>query len=471
MDIFTLKLNIHIKQPLYQQLYLFITGEIKAGNLKEGERLPSKKSLCSYLKVSQSTIETAYEMLVAEGYVRAVPRSGYYVCALDILPKISGEKQPAAAIPKPAAPKKYRYDFSTGAVDTTTFPYSSWAKITKEVMYQNPELLLHGDRQGDACLRQVLAKCLHEYRGVNCVPEQMIIGAGIEYLLDLVIQILDKNSVFALENPGYDTTYKIIGNNNRRIEPIGLDGDGMLVEQLEQSGANVAYITPSHQFPMGGTMPIGRRTRLLKWANAATNRYLIEDDYDSEFRSRARPIPALQGLDENGRVIYVGTFSRSIAPSIRAAYLVLPPELLMQYREKFGFSSSTVSRFEQHTLYRFIESGLYMRHLNRVGNLYKQRKEFLIEELTRVFGSRIQISGDNAGLHFLLHVNNGMSERELIESAARLGVKVYGLSAYDKSEQGAGDVCPKSTLVLGYAGLSEQELSEAVALLKKAWNK
>ena len=469
MDIFTCKLNFHTKQPLYQQLYLFLSNEIKMGNLKEGERLPSKKALCSYLKISQSTIETAYEMLAAEGYIRAVPRSGFYVCALDLLPVHHEEKAPMPIPQKQKKESTYRYSFSTGAVDTTVFPYSSWAKITKEIMYQNPELLLHGDRQGDYCLRQALSKCLHEYRGVNCVPEQMIIGAGIEYLLDLIIQILEKDSVFALENPGYDTTYKIIENNNRKIEPIGLDESGMLVEQLEQSTANIAYITPSHQFPMGVTMPIGRRAQLLNWANSAPNRYLIEDDYDSEFRSRARPIPALQGWDENGKVIYVGTFSRSIAPSIRVAYLVLPPNLLTTYQTEFSFSSSTVSRFEQHTLYKFIESGLFMRHLNRVGNLYKQRKEFLIDALTRQpFGKQIEITGDNAGLHFLLHVHNGMSEQELIQSAEKVGVKVHGLSEYDKTGHSG---CPKSTLVLGYAGLSEQELADAVSLLGKAWSK
>lgn len=468
MDIFTLELNFHTKQPLYQQLYQFLTNEIKAGNLKEGEKFPSKKALCSYLKVSQSTIETAYEMLVAEGYVRTVPRSGFYVCAIDLLPSLHTEKSSAVITPKQKKSKKYRYAFSTNAVDTTIFPYASWAKITKEIMYQNPELLLHGDRQGDDCLRQALTKWLHEYRGVNCVPEQIIVGAGIEYLLDLVIQILEKDSVFALENPGYDTTYKIIENNNRQIEPIGLDESGMRVEQLEQSKANVAYITPSHQFPMGVTMPIGRRTQLLKWANTAPDRYLIEDDYDSEFRSRARPIPALQGWDENEKVIYVGTFSRSIAPSIRVAYLVLPQNLLAKYQAKFSFSASTVSRFEQHTLYRFIESGLFMRHLNRVGNLYKQRKEFLIEELNRTFGKQIKISGDNAGLHFLLHVDNNMSEQELITSAEKVGVKVYGLSEYDKTGHSG---CPNSTLVLGYAGLQKQELAGAVSLLGKAWNK
>ncbi len=469
MDIFTLKFDFHSKQPLYQQLYSYLAKEIKEGRLKEGERLPSKKALCAYLKISQSTVETAYEMLTAEGYVGAVPRSGFYVCALDLLPGQLHKRTPAALPKQTQRQKEYRYHFSTGAVDTDIFPYSSWAKITREIMSQNPELLLRGDRQGDYCLRQALAKWLHEYRGVNCVPEQMIIGAGIEYLLDLIIQILEKDSVFALENPGYDTTYKIIENNNRKIEPIGLDESGMLVKQLEQSAANVAYITPSHQFPMGVTMPIGRRTQLLKWANAAPNRYLIEDDYDSEFRSRARPIPALQGLDENGKVIYVGTFSRSIAPSIRAAYLVLPSALLEKYQTKFSFSSSTVSRFEQHTLYRFIESGLYMRHLNRVGNLYKQRKEFLIDALSRQpFGKQMKITGDNAGLHFLLQVRNGMSERELIESAKEAGVKVHGLSEYDKTGLSGR---PNSTLVLGYAGLSKEELAEAADLLGKAWNK
>lgn len=465
MNAFCCKLDFKRKHPLYLQLYSLLVEEIRTDNLKVGERLPSKKALCAQLGISQSTVETAYDMLLAEGYIRSVPRSGYYVCQLERL-------EPSECSPPPSITKAkqseqpYRFYFSTSAVDTSAFPYASWAKLHKEVMYQNPDLLQRGDPQGDNCLRQSLCKFLREYRGVHCSPDQIVVGAGIEYLLDLVIQLLDQDAVFALENPGYDTTYHIIRNNSRPVVDIPLDKDGMDVGALYQSNATVAYVTPSHQFPMGVTMPIGRRIQLLKWASGSPDRYIIEDDYDSEFRFNIRPIPAMQGLNLHSKVIYVGTFSRSIAPSIRVAYLVLPPALLNRYLKKFTFSSSTVSRFEQHTLCRFLDSGLFSRHLNRVGNLYKQRKDYVIEQLHRAFESKISIQGDNAGLHFLIQIKNGMEERELIQRASHQGVKINGLSRYFRGDL---DGCPPSTLVLGYAGLSQEELNQSVALLKDVW--
>nr|WP_317413623.1 PLP-dependent aminotransferase family protein [uncultured Solibaculum sp.] len=466
MNAFLCKLDFNAKRPLYLQLYSFLVEEIKSGHLKVDERLPSKKSVCSRLGISQSTVETAYDMLLAEGYIRSIPRSGYYVCRLERLEPSESFPLPPIPLAKPSEPP-YRYYFSTSAVDTKAFPYVSWAKLHKEVMYQNPELLQRGDPQGDHCLRESLCQFLREYRGVHCSPDQIVVGAGIEYLLDLVLQLLEQDAVFALENPGYDTTYHIIRNNGRSVVDIPLDKDGMSITHLAQSGATVAYVTPSHQFPMGITMPIGRRTQLLKWASESPDRYIIEDDYDSEFRFNIRPIPAMQGLSPHGKVIYVGTFSRSIAPSIRVAYLVLPPTLLHRYLEKFTFSSSTVSRFEQHTLCRFLESGLFSRHLNRVGNLYKQRKDHTIKQLGQTLGSRMVIQGDNAGLHFLIQIKNGMEESELVKRALKQGVKINGLSRYFR-----GDVrqCPPSTLVMGYAGLCRQELSDAVHLLQKAWS-
>ncbi len=466
MNAFLCKLDFNRKHPLYLQLYSFLVQEIKSGNLKVDERLPSKKAVCAHLGFFFFKQKTAYEMLSAEGYIRSIPRSGYYVCQLERLePSEPSLSPPTALIKAPEPP--YRFYFSTSAVDTKAFPYASWAKLHKEVMYQNPELLQRGDAQGDDCLRESLCKFLREYRGVHCNPDQIVVGAGMEYLLDLVLQLLDQDAVFALENPGYDTTYHIIRNNGRSVVDIPLDRDGMSITHLAQSGATVAYVTPSHQFPMGITMPIGRRTQLLKWANESPNRYIIEDDYDSEFRFNIRPIPAMQGLSLHSKVIYVGTFSRSIAPSIRVAYLVLPPALLQRYLEKFTFSSSTVSRFEQYTLCRFLERGLFSRHLNRVGNLYKQRKDHVIKQLEKAFGNQIAIQGDNAGLHFLIQIKNGMEESELVRRALEQGVKINGISRYFR-----GDVkqCPSSTLVLGYAGLCQQELSDAVCLLKKAWD-
>ncbi len=446
--------------PLYEQLYRFVVGEILAGRLREGERLPSKRELCSRLQISQSTVETAYGLLVDEGYIRNAARVGFFVCPLE---RLEPGPEPEEKAPQRPAEPVYRYNFSTGNVDTSAFPYASWAKLTRETVYGNPELLQRGQRQGDMALRQALADFLHQYRGVACRAEQVVIGAGMEYLLDLVLQLLPRQAAFALEDPGYRATYRTVENNGRRILPIGLDEAGMDAAALEASGADVAYVTPSHQFPMGCTMPVGRRTQLLRWAAEKPGRYIIEDDYDSEFRHSSRPIPAMQGLDRKGRVIYIGTFSRSLAPGIRVAYLVLPEKLLGLYQQRFDYAACTVSRFEQQTLARFLERGGYARHLRRVGNLYRKRCTRLTELLAaQLPGCRIR--GADAGLHFLLTVP-GRSEAELVARAAKAGVRVHGLSQY--CHQGT---CPmEGTVVLGYAGLEEGELESAVAALGRAW--
>ena len=270
-------------------------------------------------------------------------------------------------------------------MDTSLFPYASWARISREVISRDPQLLQRGQAQGDAELRQTLAAFLREYRGVCCRAEQIVVGAGLEYLLSVLVQLLPEKSVFAVEDPGYGALWQTLRNHRRRMVPIPVDGGGMQAEALVKSRAQIAYVTPSHQFPMGSTMPVGRRSRLLQWAAAKPGRYLIEDDYDSEFRYASRPIPAMQGMDPEGRVIYIGTFSRSIAPGIRAAYLVLPEALLPVYGERFGFAASTVSRFEQQTLRLFLEQGLYGRHLRRMTLHYRKKQQLLTQELRRRF--------------------------------------------------------------------------------------
>lgn len=448
--------------PLYEQIYRWFIGEMESGRLREGERLPSKRALRAHLGVSQNTIETAYGMLTAEGYLRAIPRSGYFVSAAA--PRARAGTRPETVKTRssfieneaPRAP-----DFSTGAVDTTIFPFSSWAKISREIMYHHPGLLQKGDAQGDPSLRIALCAFLREYRDVRCEPEQLIVGAGMEYLLDLLIQLLPSDYVWALEDPGYGATARALSNNGRKTVFVPLDSGGMRIDALSRSGAAVAYVTPSHQFPMGITMPIGRRSRLLEWAEA-DDRYLIEDDYDSEYRYRSRPIPAMQSLDRSGKVIYFGTFSRSVAPSIRAAYLVLPQRLLPVYRARFGWAASTVSRFEQQTLCRFLEEGLLARHLRRTTNLYRRKQALLLAGLSRIPG--MTSSGSQAGLHFLLTVP-GKSEAWLVRRAEERGVHIRGLSSYAHAAP-----VPESTVVLGFAGLKEDEVEKASALLAEAWS-
>ncbi len=443
--------------PLYEQLYRHLVGEIASGRLPAGGKLPSKRQLCALLGVSMSTVDTAYAMLAAEGYITVRPRSGCRVA--DLLPL---SPPPAADLPPEVPePSPWRYDCSTSAVDTSLFPFSSWARISKEAIYQNPELLQRGHPQGDLPLRAALADLLGQYRGVRCGPEQIVLGAGADWLLSMVLQLLPEQGAVALEDPGYPAAYAAAERLGRTALPIPVDGEGMDPEALEASGAGVAYVTPSHQFPMGMTMPAGRRSRLLHWAYGAPGRWLIEDDYDSEFRYASRPIPALQGMDREGRVIYLGTFSRSIAPAIRIAYLILPPALLERYRAQFFHSACTVSRFEQEALRRFLVQGLYGRHLRRMSSLYRKKCALFTEALERI--DSVSLSGQQAGLHFLLTLPR-FTEGELAARAVEQSVRVLPLSRYCHS------VPPlPSTVVLGFAGLSEEELAGAAAALAAAW--
>ncbi len=443
--------------PLYEQLYRHLAEEISHGKLPAGGKLPSKRKMCALLGVSMSTVDTAYSLLAAEGYVTVRPRSGYTVA--DLLPLTPA---PAADTPKPQpAAAKWRFDCSTSAVDTSLFPFSSWARINKEAVYENPDLLQRGHPQGDLPLRTALADLLAQYRGVRCSPEQIVVGAGADWLLSMVLQLLPEHNTVALEDPGYPAAYATVKRLGRQAAPIPVDEAGMSPGELERSGANLAYVTPSHQFPMGVTMPAGRRSRLLHWAYAAPDRYIIEDDYDSEFRYSSRPIPALQGMDREGRVVYLGTFSRSIAPAIRVAFVILPPALLKRWLEEFSHSACTVSRFEQESLRRFLVQGLYSRHLRRSVNLYRRKCAVFFQALSRIGGAAL--SGQQAGLHFLLTLPT-LSETELVERAAKQGVRVYPLSRYCHSAAPL-----PSTVVIGFAGLTEEELEQAAELLKIAY--
>ncbi len=448
----------HEGEPLYDQLYRHIAAAIQSGEVPPGAELPSKRRLCALAGVSMSTVETAYSLLAAEGYVFARPRSGYV--AANLLPLSPPPAQDVA--PPPPEPSRWRYDCSTSAVDVSVFPFSSWARITKEAVYENPGLLQRGHPQGDLPLRAALADLLCQYRGVRCAPEQIVVGAGADYLLSLLLQLLPEHREIALEDPGYPAAYAAALHHGRTPLPIPVDGEGMDPEALAASGARLAYVTPSHQFPLGVTMPAGRRSRLLHWAGAGKGRYLIEDDYDSEFRYTSRPIPAMQGLDRAGKVVYMGTFSRSIAPAIRVAYMILPPALLERYRQTFPHAACTVSRFEQESLRRFLVRGLYGRHLRRTGNLYRRKNALFTEKLGAIPGAAL--SGQDAGLHFLLTLPR-LTEEELVARAAEESVRVAPLSQYCHRAE------PRpSTVVLGYAGLTEEELTRAAELLARAWN-
>ena len=455
--------------PLYEQLYRSLVAEIRSGALPAGTRMPGKRSLAEELSVSVNTVDGAYQMLAAEGYLASRPRSGFYVQeypALPGRPAEGGHTDAASVQPAVSAGLPVVYDLSTSGVDTGLFPFRTWARLQKELLYTSPGLLARGDPRGDPELRQALTRYLEEYRGVRCTPDQIVVGAGIEYLLSLLAPLLKGPA--AVENPGYPRARQVLENSGHLCRFLPVDAGGLSVTALAASDAAVCYVTPSHQFPTGVTMPAPRRAELLGWAaQRPGQRYIIEDDYDSEFRFDTRPLPSLQGMaGADGPVIYLSTVARSLAPGIRIAYMVLPQHLIPAWEQRYTLYSGTVSRFEQQTLARFIGEGYFTRHLARSRVAYKARRTALAQALTQAFGPAVQLSGLHTGLHLLVHFKGQMPPDTVLAGAARqAGIRLAALSSYYMADSAS---CPPGTLVLGYGALEDGLCPSLAATLKKA---
>ncbi|MBP1743798.1 MAG: transcriptional regulator with domain and aminotransferase domain [Firmicutes bacterium] len=465
MDMLTFAMDTEGGEPLYLQLYDYIKSEIQAGRIACSTKLPSKRKLSAHLGISQNTIQTAYDQLIEEGYVLPVERKGFFVCRLDNMVRLESEGKTGTRENKASA-QNAAYDFSYHGVDMPNFPFSTWRRITKDVINEyDTELLRSCDIQGYANLRRSIAGYLRQSRGVNCSADQIVVSAGTEYLFQLLIQLLGSDSVYGIENPGYEKLNLLFNSSRAKFKAINIDNEGMVLEDIRKSGADVICITPAHQFPSGGIMPINRRIQILNWANEETNRYIIEDDYDSEFKYSGKPIPALQGLDSSGRVIYMGAFSKSLSPSLRISYMVLPEKLLKEFKERMAFIICPVPMIEQKVLCRFMQDGYFERHLNKMRNIYKKKREALTEGILKT-GRPMEVIGADAGLHLILRVNNGMSERQLVDTALNAGVRVYGLSKYYIDKK---NLSPKPELLLGYATMEAEEIIEAVEILSRAW--
>ena len=423
-----IELEDNEKEPLYEQIYEQIKHQIQMGDLPQKTKLPSARKLAAHLDVSRNTVDFAYGQLAAEGYIESRPRSGFYVCQVEELAALDihveteevrgGEKK--AQMP---------YDFSPSGTDMEYFPYHVWRKLLKEIMINdNSELFQKGDPQGDYELRRSIMYYLRQSRGVHVHASQIVIGAGMENLLFLLRQTFGKKCVVGLENPVYTNACGILRELGFGIRPVAMDHNGLNVDDLRKIDADLAYVTPAHQYPTGVIMPAGRRGQLLRWAREKEERYIIEDDYDSEFRYHGKPIPALQGLDSSEKVIYMGTFSRAIAPAIRVGYIVLPPKLLDLYHKNVTAFSCSVSRIDQKVLTLFLSEGHFERHLNRMRNLYKEKHDLLLECIRKNIPGA-SVSGEGAGVHLI--VNFHIREKEEFEQKLRQqGVVIYPLSFY-----------------------------------------
>lgn len=456
----TPKLDINKKEPLYVQLYESIKHEITSGMLSQGTRLPSKRKLAQHLQISQSTIETAYEQLVAEGYIESLPRKGFFVCKME-----QSQYDVDGSLPfveeKPYRNIQYHYDFAYTGVDSASFPFALYRKLANEVVREdNDGFLMLGHPQGEWDLRKEIVKYMYESRGVRCSPSQIIIGSGTQQLLRIVFQLLQE-STYAVEDPGYHRQLLTFEKRVDQVEMIPLDHEGMILSRLEESKANVALVTPSHQFPSGSILSISRRMQLLKWAWAKEDRYIVEDDYDSEFRYTGKPIPALQGLDSHQKVIYMSTFSKALMPSMRVSYMVLPLPLIEKYKREYFFYTQTVSRIDQEILIAFLKEGHWGKHIQKMRVTYRKKRDALVTAISTFFPKQVEIIGEDSGLHILLRPHNGMTETELIQTARAYGVNVYPVSVYGSSDH--------ATVLLGFASLTEKQLVEAVQILVKSW--
>lgn len=464
MNEITLALDRSETRTLTEQLYHFLKTEIIQGNFASNDKLPSKRRLARELGCSINTVEGAYLQLVDEGYLIAKEKSGHYVAELDGVVHLGGFSRESMVAQE--QDESYRHDFSYHGVDFDHFPFRQWRRITREVIDEGDrDLLRMGDPKGYLELRTNIARYLHHSRGVECTPSQIVVSSGTEYLLQILFQLFEGNPCYGIENPGYEKLNLLFRSNRVHFKALELDEQGLRVEELERCRVDVVCVTPSHQFPTGCIMPVARRLQLLGWASPHATRYIIEDDYDSEFRYLGKPIPSLQGMDRSGRVIYMGSFSKSLSPALRISYMVLPMHLCEVFDESLHFLNCPVPMVEQKVLALFMERGHFERHLNRMRNLYRQKRETLVSTISRILPSS-RIEGASAGLHLIISIGNGMEEHELEETAKAYGVKVYGLTRYySEGVFDAGE--PK--LLLGFATMGIEEMEDAVASLHHAW--
>jgi len=439
--------------PLYESLYRCIRADILSGVLQPGEKLPSKRALAENLEVSKITVETAYNQLLSEGYIRSREKVGYFVEAL--------ERQAVPPIPdRPEADPEPESLLDLTGNGTVQFPFSVWSRLQREVMLDLGErLLLPMPNQGVPELRQAISRHLADFRGLHAKPENILVGAGTDFLYNVLIQLLGRDRVYAVEEPGYGKIRKIYAAGGVACRSAAMDSFGVRPDSLED--ARILHISPSHHFPTGLVTPVSRRMELLSWARERGG-YIIEDDYDSEFRFDAHPMPAMQSMDHGGRVIYMNSFSKSLAPSIRISYMVLPDELMAQFQQKLGFYGCTVPSFEQYTLARFLSRGHFEKHINRMRKFYRARRNRVIRMLRSCpFAHRLQILEQDAGLHFLLKVQTHRSDRELTDILRDHGIRVHALSHYYHGQNRADTGC----LVVNYAGISEEALAAALEAL------
>lgn len=450
------------KEPLYLQIGQFIKQQIRSGQLPPGTKLPSIRHLAAALQISRTTAETCYSQLMAEGFLESLPQKGYYVA--DLLLSHPRPAKTNKTKTNPAA----RYDFANNYIDATTFPAALWRRHVSRALRDKDMLSGYGDPQGELLLRQVLAEYSHESRGVLCTPEQIVIGAGIQSLLEILAAVL-QDTVFqkkdragapmpsiepmpsvALEEPGFPQAEEIFKRKQWKT-------DHFAIENLNTELPPVLYVSPSNPYKGRSLTPEQRRS-LIRWSMDCQT-YILEDDYNGEFRYFSTPVTSLQGMSNGDYIIYLGSFSRLLLPSLRLSYAVLPATLLPAYEKVKRLYNQTSSTIEQLALAYFIKEGSLRRHVKKLKHLYKEKNTLLRQCLSRYFGDRVQILSYESGLHMRIAVQSQLASIELAEKALAVGIRVIPV----KKET------PLPEFLFSFAGIQSQDIEPAVKLLSKCW--
>ena len=450
----------NMREPLYLRLYRQLREEIEAGRLAPGTRLPSIRQMTRDSSVSRTTVETAYEHLCADGIVNCVPQSGYYVNEVP-------HRQPVPAAPaEQPAPQPYRYDFSGQHMDPALFDFDIWRKLSRSVMMDSEPFLGYGENQGERALREQIARYLSAGRGVYTTAEHVVISAGIQSLLGVLCEMFDKSQQrIAFENPGFRKGYRVFADHGYDMVSISGGAHGIDLAELERSGATMLYISPSHSFPSGASLTHHKRAQLLRWAQN-NGAIVFEDDYDGELRYTGKPLATLSAMDSGENVIYLGTFSKLLPPSIRISYAVLPPRLLPLYRAVSQHYNQTSSTMEQLTMARFIEEGRLEKQVRRLRRLYAHKNARIAQAFAEHFGARAVVQPNDTGLHVVVSLLGAGDAEQMCRQARQAGVRIVPMSTYQLDGTAGG----KTDFYLSSAGIPEQDIEPAIARLRAVWN-
>lgn len=453
-----MQIDIKGDKPIYEEIYEYFKDAILEKRFKKDERLPSKRMLAKDMGVAVNTVTSAYELLDSEGYIRSVEKRGYFVNDIGTIYTLKSDVKESSVKKKK---KTYKYSFLITQGDKSSYPISKFKKIfTQELIYDDE--FYERDYQGLYGLRHEIKNYIFKARGIKTTEDNIVISSGLEYLLITLFLIMQNDVTLALENPGYKDLETLLKVNNIDYEAISIDESGMNFNEFIKADCNMALLTPSNQFPTATVMPIKRRLEFLNWAYGKKGRYIIEDDYDSEFRYASKAISPIKSLDQMDKVIYIANFSKSISPLLRLSYMVLPNELLEKYHEVRPLMNSAVSNIVQILVKDFMKGSHFERQLNRMKGIYNKKRLTVIEALENVDGIRLVDS--MAGMHLKLYVDGLKDYTKLIDYLDSKGVKIEAISSYTFGNKKV----EKDALLLGYGAMSEDDLKDAIAIVINA---